>query len=250
MTHNQHNIKYNNLIHTMNKYMMNNDNINNSINLKIKIEPNITFNNKAINNKAINHKVTNKTFNNDNLFWCVFIIKNGIEQFNFIHHKINIAYEKTQKIIYVEQIRKIKQLLKIYKLGTLQWIETQLVDENKIDICSFLALCVFENLNILYIRNKTCYELLSNDTNVIHVIKYIDNNKYEIVDTCSREQSCEYKSKYYQIENIKTPIKSISSYKLNELVQICNHLNINTINNINNKNKNKKDLYDEIIKHF
>jgi phosphate uptake regulator len=54
------------------------------------------------------------------------------------------------------------------------------------------------------------------------------------------------KSSYY-IENLEKPLKSESSYKLQDLINISNKLKIDIIDT-NNKKKPKKSLYSEIYK--
>jgi hypothetical protein len=54
------------------------------------------------------------------------------------------------------------------------------------------------------------------------------------------------KTSYY-IENLEKPLKSESSYKLQDLVDISNKLKVNLFDN-NNKKKTKKQLYSEIYK--
>jgi hypothetical protein len=46
------------------------------------------------------------------------------------------------------------------------------------------------------------------------------------------------------VDNLSKPIKSMSSYKTQELIDICDKLEIDTTA------KSKKDLYESIIKYF
>jgi hypothetical protein len=122
---------------------------------------------------------------------------------------------------------------------------------------TFLTLCVLENLNIFYISKNTYYELLMNDTNVIHLIKkgFANGNKYGAnfgykTENKESEEITKYKNEFYKIDNIDKPIKSISSYKVQELIDFCNKLSIETVNNQTNKHKNKNDLYESLIQYF
>ena len=54
----------------------------------------------------------------------------------------------------------------------------------------------------------------------------------------------------YKIDNVNKPIKIISSYKLQELIDICNKLAIEIINKDTNKKKTKNELYEAIIQYF
>ena len=109
---------------------------------------------------------------NDSLFWCLYIIKNGLTNYSQLINR-NLIIEKKFKIDYVERLRKEKQLIKQYKFDTMTNIENRLVNEVNIDINTFFTLCVLGNLNIFFIKNKTYYELNMNDSNRIYIIKFL-----------------------------------------------------------------------------
>jgi len=122
---------------------------------------------------------------------------------------------------------------------------------------TFLTLCVLENLNVFYISKNTYHELLMNDTSVIHLIKkgFSNSNKYVAnfgykIENKESEEITKYKNEFYKIDNIDKPIKSISSYKVQELIDFCNKLSIQTVNNETKKQKNKNDLYESLIQYF
>jgi hypothetical protein len=196
----------------------------------------------------------------DSLFWCFYIMKNGEASYEMIDFK-SLIIEKKIKIEYVERLRKEKQLIKTYKFATLTHIENQLANEQRIDIKTFLTLCVLENLNIIYINKNTYFELLMNDTSKIYLIKkknqynssnniiYTSNFGYKMENKES-EEIMNYKNKLFKIDNIDKPIKAISSYKLQDLIDFCIRLNIETINNETKKNKNKNELYESLIQYF
>lgn len=184
----------------------------------------------------------------DPLFWGFYIIVNGISNYEMITHR-NLIIEKRIKFEYIDKIRNNKELLKIYKFATLQHIENVLANEQKIDIKTFMTLCVIENLNIFYIKNKTFYQLLMNDTNKIYKIHHLDNNKFGIqfssIEDCNIE-----KNTLFQIDNISKPINALSSYKVQDLIQICNKLGIEIIDKQTNKTYTKNKLYESILLYF
>jgi hypothetical protein len=51
-----------------------------------------------------------------------------------------------------------------------------------------------------------------------------------------------------QITNLNNPLKSISSYKLDDLLNMSITLQLPTINTITNKQLKKKDLYEQVSK--
>jgi len=161
----------------------------------------------------------------------------------------NLIVEKKFKIEYVERLRKDKQLLKIYKLDSLTSMENKLVNESVIDINTFLTLCIVGSLNIFFIKNRSYYELNMNDSNKVYIIQYFsDKNKYGF-EEANKDNLDDFRNKFYKVENMAKPIKSLSSYKTQDLIDICDKLEIETKNN-NMKTKSKQELYEAIVKYF
>ena len=127
-------------------------------------------------------------------------------------------------------------------------IENRLVNENIINIETFFLLCALENINILYVSNKTYYESILNADDDIHII--IRNKTKYSYNGCLKDDIVNFRKTLYKIENIKKPLLSLSSYKSIELVDICNKLNINILNNETNKIKTKQLLYDSITQYL
>ena len=191
---------------------------------------------------------------NDSLFWCFYIMKNGIQNYEMLD-SINIVVEKNIKIKYIETIRKNKQLIKSYKLSSLTNIENSLLNEEKIDIPTFISLCILEKLNFLYIYKNIYYELNLDDDNsdkFYSGIIFKSNNTYnygiDISPDNSYIQNC--KQNFHKIENISKPMKSLSSYTVDTLTTMCNTFNLKTIDDLTKKKKLKKDLYEMLIQYF
>ena len=243
---------YQNFVKHVQDYMFNNTNICKSLECRIHDQ----FNTKKTKQQV--EKIENIIKNilipsdSDSLFWCLYIIKNGLTNYSQLTNR-NLIVEKKLKIEYVERLRKEKQLIKQYKFDTLTNIENSLANESRIDINTFLTLCVVGCLNVFYIKKNTFFELNMNDSNKIYIIKYFpEKDKYGFEET-NKDNVSDFRDKFYKLDNISKPIKSMASYKTEELIDICNKLGIETTNNSENdnpKNKSKKDLYESIIKYF
>ena len=247
------NTNYNDVIKNLQDYMLDETNMKKSLEMKLVSEKKVTMEMKlASENKVVKNKEKEKPAlfiprEKDTLFWCFYVMKHGDVKYEMLEHK-NILTEKKIKIEYVEKIRKEKQIVKTYKFATLTHIENNLANENQLDVKTFLTLCAVENLNVLFVKNKTYYELLMNDSNEVHTVHLLQNYKYghEINPTGATQ----IKTTLYQLDNIDKPIKSMSGYKLSELVEISEKLAIETVNKDTNKSKNKKELYEAIIQYF
>ena len=251
---NSNNSNNNELLLDLQRYSLIDENIKKSISNRLEQESNKNISKISQNKEHFN---TTKSKDNDNfiprqkdtLFWCFFLMKNGDVKYEITDK--NLIVEKRIKIEYVEKIRKEKALVKTYKFATLTHIENQLVNETCIDIPTFLTLCVLENLNVFYIKKQVHYELLMNDTNIIHVIRLLDNGKYCYELSNNNILSVDkYRNSLYKMDNIDKPVKAFSAYKLSDLIDFCNKLAIETVNKETGKHKNKKDLYESIIQYF
>jgi hypothetical protein len=189
----------------------------------------------------------------DMLFWCYYIIKNGDANYDMLHNKTDLT-AKQLKIELVTTIRKNKNIVKQYKFDTITNLESNLANDASLNVKTFLTLCAIENINVVFVNNKTYYELLMNDSDIIYIVYQLDSNlKYssKFGFTLSTEETLNtIKNTLYQIDKIDKPIKAISSYKVNELIDMCNKLGIQHTNTDTQKNKSKKDMYESIIQYF
>jgi hypothetical protein len=239
---------YNDVITKLQHYILDETKIQHIVSMnKIKREFKTT---KNLDNNSFN-KSNNSIFvptEKDTLFWCLYIMKNGETNYEMLNNR-NYIIEKKLKIEYIEKIRKEKQLIKTYKFTTLSYLENRLANEDKIDVNAFLSLCVLENLNVMYINKKTYYQLSMSDDGPLHIIYSLDKYRFGH-EINANDKDITLKSSLFQIDNIDKPIQSISNYKIQELIDICEKLSIETIDKETNKKKNKKDLYESLVQYF
>jgi len=242
---------YNDVLSELQDYILDEKNIDRALEMKI-ISLTKPKTQKTIETQKNNLFVP---IENDSLFWCFYIIKNGDMKYEMMNHK-NVFSAKQLKISYVETIRKYKKTVKTHKFDTISNVESNLVNDNIINIKTFLTLCTLENINIIYVSKKTYFELLMNDDGDIYIVHEINNSKngnYKIkygFELGNIETINNIKNTLYKLDKIDKPIKAISSYTIQELVNICQKLAIETVDKNKNKTKSKKDLYEEIIQFF
>ena len=246
-------LSYNDVFDELQNYILDEQNIQKSLKMKI-------TNSNSKNEKPANiiKSITKKPHlfipnQQDSLFWCFYIMKNGEISYETLNNK-NSLVAKQIKIDLVSTIRKHKDTLKIYKFDTKSNIENNLANDNNINSKTFLSLCAIENMNVIYISKKTYYELLMNDTNIIYIVHELQSdskyyNKYGF-ELATEDSINKIKSSLYKLDSVDKPIKAASSYKVSDLMEICNKLAIETTNKENGKNKSKKDLYESIIQYF
>ena len=252
-------LAYNDVLNELQDYILNDENIQKSLRMKmIKHKCNDKIDKQNIKKMDLkNHVKTSTLFipnYQDSLFWCFFIMKYGDVKYEMLNNK-NSLLAKQLKIDFVSNIRKNKDVIKTYKFDTKSNIESNLVNDNNLNSKTFLALCAVENINVIYISKKTYYELLMNDSNIIYIVHELPSsqskycNKYGF-EMATEELLANIRSSLYKIDNVDKPIKAASSYKIQDLIEICNKLAIETMNKDTGKTKSKNDLYESIIQYF
>ena len=247
--------EYNDVLNKLHDYMLNENNIQKS--LRFKINLNKDLKEKIIKSSSnIENKQKQEIFipiEQDTLFWCYFIIKNGDIKYETIYSK-NDLIAKQMKIDLVNVVRKNKGIVKMYKLDTITSIESNLANDNFLNSKTFLTLCAIENINVIYISKKTYFELMMNDTDIVYIVyekpsKSKFYNKYGF-ELGNKEIIENIRTTLYKVDKIDKPIRSLSYYKVEELLNICYKLAIETTNLNTGKSKSKKDLYEAIIQYF
>jgi NTP pyrophosphatase (non-canonical NTP hydrolase) len=97
---------------------------------------------------------------------------------------------------------------------------------------------------------------LFDENTPIHIV-HRNNKTYEHsieLDT-TNEIIQKYRDTYYKINNFESTLKSMASYKLDELIELCNKLNINIEeykdgNEKGKKKMTKKDIYNLLVLNY
>lgn len=180
----------------------------------------------------------------DNLFWCWYIFENGIEEYNIIQDKYFII-EKTKKIDWIPFLRENKKIFKPlkYKLSDL---ENNLANEPNMDVSTIETICFLKSINFVVIKNKMIYKNMTGDNDTIILKYYAEKNKYGIFVKNDSNYITKLEENLFRVNSIKKPLKSISSYKLKDLQDMAEKLNVCLISKITNKKKTKKILYSDI----
>ena len=132
------------------------------------------------------------------------------------------------KYKWIEQIRNKKEILKPIKISRTT-VEDELANCTKISMATIKALCHLFDINIFYIDNKKFYEIITNENNPVFVIEK-QEQMYGLKKNLSIEQLEYYRNHFWKLENLDKPLKAISSYKINDLRNICTKLHIDFVN--------------------
>ena len=190
----------------------------------------------------------------NSLFWCFYIIYNGFASYEFESNYFTA--EQQFKIQTIEKVKKgeNKAALKEHKISK-TYFESGLMNAKNINAKTLYALCLCYNLNIFYVYKNTYYEMITNIEKPIHIIIYnAETNNFSIrlpVDMHAKETLTEYMEKiketYWKLDNLEKPLRPITVYSVNDLINICSKLEIPIICEISNKKKTKAELYSSIL---
>ncbi len=210
---------------------------------------------KTIDNDTINVVKPYIPTQTDTLFWSMYIAVNGMTAYETIDNHYCVANDFKYKSI--EMMRKSKTILKSYKIS-LSDVEDELIHKHFISKTAFHALALLYKCNIVFVDGRKYYEMLyATKTNVPTYIVEINGKQtgiYYTEDAVSMLVN-KYKSEYWQMDNLYSPIKAISSYNLADLIEISMKLGLQVVKIIpgeygsigTTKKKTKQELYDAII---
>lgn len=140
--------QYNDVLNDLQDYMLYEDNMIKSLRLKIESTPKDIKSVKNSNNTRQQLFIPNQQ---DSLFWCFYIIKNGDIKYETLNNK-NSLLAKQMKIELVDSIRKHKDVVKMYKFDTISNLESNLANDNNLNDKTFFTLCAIENINIIFLK--------------------------------------------------------------------------------------------------
>jgi hypothetical protein len=192
----------------------------------------------------------------DSLFWCFYILKHGYFNYEMEINGHYFTIEKTEKFKYIEMLRKNKDILKIHKIKPFTELEDDLANKDKISVKTFFALCILENINVLLVDKRKIFELTCIDIDTQHPVNVIHRNRknyeHHIELNATENILQNYRNNYYKSETLDSTIKSISSYKLDELLELCKKLDINVNDKISETKKKlcKKDIYELLVLNY
>jgi hypothetical protein len=168
----------------------------------------------------------------DSLFWCYNDFVNGDK---FVMNESQLE-ERRMKIALVERLRTHNPSR---KFAAVSHIENKLANDATIDLPTFLTLCDLDELNIVVVNNRTYYEMHLNDDRPTYCV-YKKDYKYEIQ---LEPKLDEIRSSLFRVLDLDKPLKSISAYKLDELIDMHHRISGGDAS----VKQRKADLYQALV---
>lgn len=173
----------------------------------------------------------------DQLFWCFYVILHGQIEYDMLTSFFTL--EKETKYKWIEVFRGRKELFKPIKVSR-NVVEDELANAKAITMATVKALCHLNDVNVFYVDDKKYYEITTNSEKPFYLIEKVDG-RYGLKEKIPIEKVEYYREHYWKLENLDKPLKAVSSYKANELKDICKRLHIES------SDMTKPKMYEKIL---
>lgn len=186
----------------------------------------------------------------DSLFWCIYIAIHKYDEYLMLHNKHNmLELEWKQKLS--KQIThcpaKLKQSNhKVTKANIQEILSDFMTAPYKTNMLCVIAITVYYNIHII-IMNSTNNMRMEFLTDVLPADTYViyknERNHYSICpEPASADELARIRNSTFLIENNEKPLKSIGSYKVDELIQYAKLFGV-----YNDHEKYKKNELHDIV---
>jgi len=188
----------------------------------------------------------------DSILWSVYIMLYGTEKYETIEN----PYVESNRFKFelIEVMRQNKPILKANKIK-LSGLEESLVHKPFITLETLQAIAVCKSISVCIVQNRKYYEIDNGgETFIIEKIKgnYV---LYIAPIKVNMDYLTYIRKNYWLMESISAPISRITAYKLQDLVDISQKLNLPVANIIpgkfgsmgTEKRKTKSELYEGIV---
>ena len=180
--------------------------------------------------------------NQDPLFWCLYIMKNGAFKYDQLPNRFTAEQDgKRDEIMMLrDRAKQLKQSTGLkFSASTIEGD----VMAQRITLHAFQVLVHLNDLNAVFVNphNRVYAEFISDAIKPVHVIER--TNKQMTMTQATEAQLTAIRATHYRIENLHKPMKAASAYTVAELTEMCHTLKIQ----MNHKMK-KQELYDVVAK--
>jgi hypothetical protein len=215
------------------------------------------FNTNEIIEKVIEVKqIINVNDMKHPIFWLLYICKYGSEQFNSISERDIFKIETTERFNIIDDlnnnISEVKSMCFQHKIKYSNLI-LNLGNDEDLDLKTFKGLCIYFKINVNFY--KLCFRekiFMNDETGVSNIVIKKEGYKTNYYLEQEIEKIIDEEDKYIDVTNIQIPMKSVGTYKLDQLQHIAKMLGTTIhkdkgLSTSKKKNKKKGDLYQEIM---
>jgi hypothetical protein len=179
----------------------------------------------------------------DKLFWMFYILHYDYDTYKY--SKRTFQFEKQQKFSFIESLSQHKQKLKSHKLKLTSMIE-DLGTSHTITLNTFVGLCCAYDINIVTYKNKiAAYYKFNAHSDNFSMCDVSSNTLYKELQEFNTIDS-----KFIIVTSLDKPLKSVTSYKKQELQTMAALFDISITRENSKVQKTKPELYQEIMENI
>lgn len=188
---------------------------------------------------------------NDTLFWCLFIIHFGYDEYLEVDRNYGVKELEVKKQI-GEFITKNPHAMKststkMTKAAVQEILSELLTSQKETSMNSMMAILVYYKINLIMVNSTKLLMLefvADKDAELPTYVLYKDTyGKYSVkTEHLTTDEIADMKNKMICLESYLKPLKAISNYKVEELEELAKKMGIYE----KNKKYKKTDLYQEI----
>jgi hypothetical protein len=209
-----------------------------------------------VTNECINKPIEVTPFTpikQDSLFWCAYTVHHGEADYWVIGNKYKNAEltEKQKMVDYInsDTTRFKRRFPKMSNVG-IQEIAAELMVDKKTSWKTFFAMCAYYEFRAIVVYENTYLDFspisdASISTYLFHRTK--EGHISVLTEPLTEERIAEIKTTHLCLDqNPEKPLKAVSNYKVDELIDLAERLGVDIKQGIYNKWK-KADWYNSVI---
>jgi hypothetical protein len=186
----------------------------------------------------------------DSLFWCLFIAVNGYDEYLQINRNYGVKELEIKKSI-ADMVKEKPSLFKltnqkITKVAIQEILSELLTSQKETSMLCLIAMSIYYNINIVLVDSTKQFmvEFISNkDVDLpIYMLKK-ENKTFSVnIEPLSIDKYVQMKATLVSLENYLKPLKSITSYKVDDLICLSQKLGVYN----STENLKKPELYKKL----
>lgn len=169
----------------------------------------------------------------DQLFWCCYIGKYGLDKYNEIKHRAgNIEMEEKQRIseYFKNNPNFLKNINQKMTKARTQEIISEIMINNKVTLNVLPAFALYYKVRIMILKENRIYLNISSEDNYETTILMSKTTDHDYnIDICVNDSKIQkIIENCYCLYSHEKPLKAISNFKMDELIELASKMDVDT----------------------
>ena len=183
----------------------------------------------------------------DTLFWSFYVIHKGLKAYEIVGNA-KFELETQAKFEVMEELGRRRKEIKGNKNIDSRKITDQLTTNRSLSTPSFLGICSLYGHNIMAVSGRRFFEVMPTVGGSTRLVVEKEGCFDLFIGDPAEQQSLleDYRATHWKVEPHKTQLKALGGYKLQDLKDIAERLELPLVDARTGKALRKKDLYTNI----